>query len=275
MTHGKRLASPGRGPTLPLVLRPADPRLAPPIFGIVPSALDAAAVADLVLHRRRTPLEGVGSIVTPNIQHIALMRHDPEFAEAVRSADLRLCDGFPVFRYAAVRGHRLPGRAAGREIVARIMADLQALAEHRLLALVDQVPVAEALTAWAERHGLGDRVRAVVAPPAFLADEAAQAALIAEMRDFGTSIALLCLGAPTCELFVHRHRDTLPPCWALSIGQSVKIALGLVPTPPAALVRLNLEWAWRIGLEPRRMIRRYVPAAAGFLAAVANDLRGR
>jgi N-acetylglucosaminyldiphosphoundecaprenol N-acetyl-beta-D-mannosaminyltransferase len=257
------------------VLHPADPALAPPIFGIVPSALDAPAVAELVLRRRRTPAEGVGSIVTPNIQHVALMRHDPEFAEAVRSAEIRLCDGFPVYRYASARGHRLPGRAAGREIVARIMADPAALAEHRMLALLDNPEVATELHIWAERHGLGEQVRAVVAPPAFLADAMAQAALVAELANFDATIALLCLGAPTCELFVHRHRDALPPCWALSVGQSVKIALGLVPTPPAALVRLNLEWAWRIGLEPRRMIRRYVPAAAGFLAAVAQDLRRR
>jgi N-acetylglucosaminyldiphosphoundecaprenol N-acetyl-beta-D-mannosaminyltransferase len=254
------------------VLHPADTPAAPAIFGIVPTPLDARAVADLVLHRRRTQAEGVGSIVTPNIQHIALMRGDPEFAEAVRTADLRLCDGFPVYRYAAARGHRLPGRAAGREIVADIMADPAALAEHRVLALLDSEALADALRAWAASQGLGNRVRAVVAPQGFLRDAAAQAALVAELRAFDTTIALLCLGAPTSELFVHRHRAALPPCWALCVGQSVKIVLGLVPTPPPAMVRLNLEWAWRIALEPRRMIGRYVPAASGFVRAVIRDL---
>jgi len=251
------------------------PRVPPPIFGIVPSAIDSAGAARQVLEQRRTVHDGVGIVVTPNIQHVALMRHDPELAEAVRSATLRLCDGFPVYRYARARGHDLPGRAAGREVVARIMADVTSLADHRLLVLVDGEDVARALRGWAERNGLGGRVRAAVAPPAFLDDAAAQDALVAEMRAFGTTIAFLCLGAPTSELFLHRHRDRLPPCWALCIGQSVKIVLGLVPTPPAIVARLNLEWAWRIGLEPRRMIRRYVPAALGFVAAVLADGRPR
>ena len=87
------------------------------------------------------------------------------------------------------------------------------------------------------------------------------------------TIALLCLGAPTSEMFLHRHRAALPPCWGLCVGQSVKIVLGLVPTPSALLVRLHLEWAGRIALEPRRMLARYVPAAWGFAAAVAEDRR--
>lgn len=248
---------------------------APPIFGIVPSALDARQAAEMVLHRRRTAAQGVGIVVTPNIQHIALMRHDAELAAAVRSAEVRLCDGFPVYRYAQARGHALPGRAAGREVVARIMADPAELAGHRLFVLVDGDAVAAALRDWAARHDLADRVRAVVAPPAFLSDAAAQAEVVADMTAFGTTIALLCLGAPTSELFLHRHRAQLPPAWALCIGQSVKIVLGLVPTPPPIAARLNLEWAWRILLEPRRMIRRYVPAAIGFALAVGEDLRPR
>lgn len=246
----------------------------PPVFGIMPSALDAAAAARLILDHPRRADEGAGIVITPNIQHVAMMRHDAELADAVRSAAVRLCDGFPVYRYAQARGHRLPGRAAGREVVARIMADVAALRRHRLLMLIDGPALADAVTDWAAQNAL-DHVRVIVAPAGFLGDATAQAAFVAEMRAFQPTIALLGLGAPTSELVLHRHRADLPHCWALCIGQSIKIALGLVPTPPAAVARMNLEWAWRIALEPRRMIARYVPAAWGFAAAVAADLRAR
>lgn len=251
------------------MLAGADP-LMPSVFGFVPSPLNAAGAADMVLNE---PPGGLRSVVTPNIQHVALMRHDAAFAAAVREADVCLCDGFPVQLYARSRGVPLSERVAGREVVARIMADPVRLRDHRLLALVDRQDVADALDGWAAANGLADRVLAVVAPLGFGADADAQAAFVETMRAFGPTIALLCLGAPTSELFLHRHRAALPPCWALCIGQSVKIVLGLVPTPPEAMVRLRLEWAWRIALEPRRMIARYVPAAWGFAAAVVRDRR--
>lgn len=39
------------------------------------------------------------------------------------------------------------------------------------------------------------------------------------------------------------------------------------------MVRLNLEWLWRIVLEPRRMLQRYGPSTIGFLRAAVADLR--
>jgi N-acetylglucosaminyldiphosphoundecaprenol N-acetyl-beta-D-mannosaminyltransferase len=49
----------------------------------------------------------------------------------------------------------------------------------------------------------------------------------------------------------------------------------LTPTPPQLIKRLNLEWAWRMVLEPRRMISRYCSSAIGFAGAVARDLLPR
>jgi N-acetylglucosaminyldiphosphoundecaprenol N-acetyl-beta-D-mannosaminyltransferase len=86
-------------------------------------------------------------------------------------------------------------------------------------------------------------------------------------------LLFLCVGAPRSEVFVHRHRAILPPCWALCVGQSFKLVLGMTVPPPALMVRLNLEWLWRIVLEPKRMLKRYGPSSLGFLASVLADLR--
>jgi N-acetylglucosaminyldiphosphoundecaprenol N-acetyl-beta-D-mannosaminyltransferase len=61
----------------------------------------------------------------------------------------------------------------------------------------------------------------------------------------------------------------------LCVGQSFRLLLGTTTPPPAILVGLNLEWLWRIVLEPRRMLRRYGPSALGFVLAAVNDLRRR
>ena len=68
------------------------------------------------------------------------------------------------------------------------------------------------------------------------------------------------------------HRDALPPCWALCVGQAVKIEVGLARRAPGIVRRLHGEWAWRIAQDPRRLARRYVVGSAVFLLAVAEDL---
>ena len=43
---------------------------------------------------------------------------------------------------------------------------------------------------------------------------------------------------------------------------------------PRWMQRLGLEWLWRLGLEPRRLWRRYAVDAWSFPLAVLADLRG-
>jgi N-acetylglucosaminyldiphosphoundecaprenol N-acetyl-beta-D-mannosaminyltransferase len=74
---------------------------------------------------------------------------------------------------------------------------------------------------------------------------------------------------------VHRNREALGPCWALCLGQAVRVELGLTRRAPAFWQRCGLEAVWRIAQEPRRLTGRYVKALAWFPVAVARDLLGQ
>jgi N-acetylglucosaminyldiphosphoundecaprenol N-acetyl-beta-D-mannosaminyltransferase len=80
------------------------------------------------------------------------------------------------------------------------------------------------------------------------------------------------LGAPVSEVFVDRHAAMLPPCWALCVGQAVRVEIGLVARAPEGWRRLGLEWAWRCRQEPRRLGLRYARAAVWYPVAVMRDL---
>jgi N-acetylglucosaminyldiphosphoundecaprenol N-acetyl-beta-D-mannosaminyltransferase len=80
------------------------------------------------------------------------------------------------------------------------------------------------------------------------------------------------LGAPVSETFVYRYRDTISPCWALCVGQALRVEIGLTPRAPRGWRRLGLEWAWRCVWEPWRLVPRYIRAAAWFPCAVGLDL---
>ena len=213
-------------------------------------------------------------VVTVNIQHIASMRKDVEFRAAVQAAEMVTCDGFPIYMYARHRGYDLSGRTTGREIVAEIMNG-QIPDDQRFFFLVDGTETANGLKQWAAEKNLGDRMVIEVPPMRFIRDEAYCRALAQRLSAFAPTLFFLCTGAPQSELYVHRYRSLLPSCWALCVGQSARLVLGLNPPPPRMAEALNMEWMWRILLEPRRMLKRYVPSGLGFVAAVLQDSRDR
>ena len=245
----------------------------PRIFGLEISPLTAAQIARKVVEDT-PPGDSLGLIVTPNIQNIALLYENKASRAAYDRAAIICCDGFPVHYYARLRGCPSPERVTGTEITELIMSRESFPDHHRFFFVVATEALAEAVHLWAGRRGLGERVATLVPDFGFEADAAKSAGLAAAIRAHGTTILFLGLGSPKSEVFADRCRADLPACWTLCIGQAVKMALGMTPRPPRPVRTFNLEWAWRLGLEPRRLFWRYVRSSVLFLAAVARDLRG-
>ena len=243
------------------------------IFGLDISPLTAGQVADKVVDQP-PPGPDLGLIVTPNIQHVSLLHGNPAFRRAYDRAAEIVCDGFPVHWYAKLRGAPSPGRVTGCDIAIDIMRRRSFPERHRFFFVVDNQAAATAIQGWAEERGLADKVAVAVPDFGFEKDPARSDALVEAIRAHGATILFMGLGAPKSEVFIDSHRDRLPACWALCVGQAVKMALGLTPTPPGVVKALNLEWAWRLALEPRRMIGRYGYSITGFIAAIARDLSG-
>ncbi len=244
-------------------------------FGLAFDNTDVLRTARVMTTRLLHRSNDAHVYVTPNIQHVSEMRRNPELCRALQEADLVTCDGFPLVMYAQWRGCDIPGRVTGREVVEEIMLRTALDPAHVLFFLIESAETAAAVAQWAECRGLSHQVITEVAPSRFGENERDAAALADRVREAGTTLLFLGLGAPKCELFATRFRSKLGPCWALCIGQSVRVSLGLIQGPPQKWVDLRLEWAWRIVQEPRRLIGRYVSSALGFAVAVAQDLLGR
>ena len=91
-----------------------------PIFGFWPNCESIGQIVNTILSRRRAVREGVGLVVTPNIDHIAKLRQSAAFRQAYANAAMVLCDGFPVHYYARLRGHPV-NRITGCELVKRLL----------------------------------------------------------------------------------------------------------------------------------------------------------
>jgi exopolysaccharide biosynthesis WecB/TagA/CpsF family protein len=209
-------------------------------------------------------------VVTPNVDHVRLLRQ-PEFMAACKDAAVVCADGWPVALYAAMRNAAPWLRVTGCDILHALVTH-DGVAYRRIFAVIESSGTCAALQSWLADKGLAGTWSLFVASPEFSRDAGSQRALASAIAAARPDILIMTLGAPVSETFVYRYRDTISPCWALCVGQALRVEIGLTPRAPRGWRRLGLEWAWRCVWEPWRLVPRYIRAAAWFPCAVGLDL---
>ncbi len=241
------------------------------IFGFTPTTLTAKQIVARLCEPLK-PGDGVQLVVTPNIDHIARLRHDVAFRRAYNNAAIVACDGFPVVAFAHLRGLAV-AKVTGCDLLTGLLQQRDATFPERYFFIVDSEHTAAAVKAWARDTGFDNSIEVTAAPRPFLHDSDWRASVVRRIQAFCPKFLIMAVGAPQSEIFVDAIRHELPPCWALCVGQAIKVELGLVRRAPSLVQNLGMEWAWRSVQEPRRLIPRYFRASAAFLrSAVAEFL---
>jgi exopolysaccharide biosynthesis WecB/TagA/CpsF family protein len=93
------------------------------------------------------------------------------------------------------------------------------------------------------------------------------------ISDSGARLLLVGLGCPRQEVFTHAMRPHLDMP-IMAVGAAFDYHAGQLRKPPEWMQRYALEWLWRLGLEPRRLWRRYLILNPAYLARLtAQKLR--
>src|SRR3982751_6143514 len=108
----------------------------------------------------------------------------------------------------------------------------------------------------------------------FRAAQPSEPAAIAErIKASGARIVLVGLGCPRQEGFAYAMRPLLDMP-LLAVGAAFDYHAGLLKNPPAWMQKYALEWLWRLGLEPKRLWKRYVLLNPAYLARLAAQRSG-
>jgi exopolysaccharide biosynthesis WecB/TagA/CpsF family protein len=89
----------------------------------------------------------------------------------------------------------------------------------------------------------------------------------------GARIVLVGLGCPRQEVFAYAMRPLLDMP-LLAVGAAFDYHAGLLRNPPSWMQRYALEWLWRLGLEPKRLWKRYVLLNPAYVARLAAQKTG-
>ncbi|NUT31462.1 MAG: WecB/TagA/CpsF family glycosyltransferase [Hamadaea sp.] len=89
----------------------------------------------------------------------------------------------------------------------------------------------------------------------------------------GARIVLVGLGCPRQEIFTHALRPHLAMP-LLAVGAAFDYHAGGLRKPPPWMQRAGLEWLWRLGLEPKRLWKRYLLLNPEYLARLSAQKTG-
>ena len=210
-------------------------------------------------------------VCTLNLDHLVKLRMDSELRKAYARAELVTADGFPIVTLGRIKGCQLQ-RAAGSDLI----EPLCAVAAQRRLPIFFLGSTFSVLSASVRRLTAscpGLEVAGVYAPSADFAVRSADAdEAIALIWQSGARLCFVALGAPLQEAFALRAIDETSGVAFLPIGAGLDFLAGTQVRCPRFLQKLNLEWAWRLMNDPRRLWLRYYRCGILFTRLLIHEL---
>lgn len=204
-------------------------------------------------------------VVTPNVQHVVMLEHHAGLRRAYEDASLVLPDGMPLIIASRLLGRALPERVTGADLVFQL---LKSAKEHNGLRVfllgagpgVAQRAAERIMARWPAVDVVG-----VYSPPfGFENNVAENDEIIQRIAASQPDLVVVGLGAPKQEQWVHTHRTKLNAPVALCVGATIDFLAEHKSRAPRWMQKSGLEWLYRAGTEPRRLLWRYIHDAWNF-----------
>lgn len=211
-------------------------------------------------------------VVTPNVDHLVLLEHDPEFASAYGRASLRVVDGAPLVLLARLLRTPVPERIAGVDLTLSVLSAAE-LERRSVFFLGGHPQVLQ--QAMARLHDLYPKlsVSGSAAPTIELdAVSPSEEEALTRIRQAAPDLLILFLGTPKQEKWFWRRATLLPATVALAVGGTVDLIAGTKRRAPQWIQSAGFEWLWRLSQEPGRLGRRYLGRDPAFLRIAARQL---
>ncbi len=205
--------------------------------------------------------------VTPNAEMAYEALHDETFREVLNGADLVLPDGAGVVLGAKILKRPLKEKVAGIEFAQNLLPVMEELGS-RLYLLGSKPGIAE-LAAEKMLEKCPKLCICGMADGYFKEDKEALDKIVEARAD----VVFVCLGAPKQEYFMSNHQKELPVRLMLGLGGSLDGIAGTVKRAPRWMIKLQLEWLYRLCKEPKRF-KRMLRLPKFIFAALKRRMKG-
>lgn len=212
--------------------------------------------------------EHAARVVTPNAEIAYEALHDENMRTLLNSAELMLPDGAGVVLASKILKTPLKQKVAGVDFADGLLGVLETTGQS--LYLLGSKPGIGELAAqkMMQKH---PKLKIAGIADGYFQDETP---VIDKINASGADVLFVCLGAPKQEQFMARHQKALHVKLMAGLGGTLDSFAGTVKRAPKWMIRLNLEWLYRLIKEPKRF-KRMLRLPKYLWAVVCKRIRGR
>ena len=190
-------------------------------------------------------------IITINAEILYEAVKDSKLKTVINNAQMVTPDGIGVVWAASKLGYKPQGRVTGIELLEGICQE--GSKEGWKLFFFGAAPgVAEQAAVNLRKRYPGLKVVGTI--NGYFAPEDT-ANIIASIKESAPHLLLVALGAPRQEYWINDYIEQLQIPVCIGIGGSFDVIAGLKKRAPALMIKLNLEWLYRLISEPSRIRR--------------------
>ncbi len=196
---------------------------------------------------------------------------DPRLARIANEAGMVLTDGMPLV-WLGRRLLRQPiGRCYGPDVMpAVIEAGCGRGLRHYFYGGTDEA-VLDRLIERLRARTPTLRVAGRHSPPHRPLTAAEREAVVRDIEASRADVVWVGIGTPKQDYWVGEFRSLLTTPVLIAVGAAFDFHAGTVRQAPRWMMRRGLEWLFRLGVEPRRLWRRYVVGNPRFVALVLRQ----
>jgi N-acetylglucosaminyldiphosphoundecaprenol N-acetyl-beta-D-mannosaminyltransferase len=197
----------------------------------------------------------------------------PELRRIHNAAGMVTPDGMPLAWLLKLAGHRGSDRVCGPELMPLMFERGQARGIRHYL-YGGSPKALELLHRRLLEIAPNAEIVGTCSPPYRALTEAEDADITAEIEACQPDIVWVGLSTPKQERWMAAHRGRLGAPVLIGVGAAFDIHAGLVKRAPPFLRRTGFEWTYRLMLEPRRLLWRYLSSNPLFVLLVAMQKAG-
>lgn len=223
--------------------------------------IDNIAFEDFLLRLRK------GVVFTPNVDHLMNLQKDPDFAEAYKSADYRVCDSQILMYASRFLGTPIKAKISGSDLFPLFCEHHRENRNIKIFLLGGAKGIPQRAQFNINRRIGRDIIVEAHSPSfGFDKDEAECQKVVRMIAQSSANVLVVGLGSPKQEKWIAKHQSELANIDIfMGVGAAVDFEAGSKPRAPKVVSEMGLEWLYRLLSEPKRLWKRYLVQDLPFL----------
>jgi N-acetylglucosaminyldiphosphoundecaprenol N-acetyl-beta-D-mannosaminyltransferase len=205
-----------------------------------------------------------------NVHSVVTTTRDPEFRKVINGADMSTPDGAPIAWALRRSGFASQERVNGPDLMWKYLGEAERLGQ----AVFFYGSTGQTLSKLRERIARRFprlHVSGMLAPPFRPLSPQEDEMEVEMINRSGAQVVFVGLGCPKQEKWMAAHRDRINAVM-IGVGAAFDYHSGTIKRAPLWWQRNGLEWLYRLGSDPQRLLKRYMVTNTLFIIGFSRQL---